>query len=289
MHNKHRMTIKWTEHQLMVVCSLYKKYKNDFKDKNLAYIIKDNLKRLSLHFINKSNNYPTINSICGIIYKIKLLEKNKPGISKQHYEIWNNVKTTIPYNLTIYAGIFRLSNRFDILVKVLGSAYVNGKPLDINNNKLFEINFEMLPYILDIDDLQYYNTKSQKKIEFVDLYNDDKSAKVVEIYTFNVLLEKKNDRNTYIITNLRKNYKYDCLKTYCLFYMDSITQAASITCANKDESAQDQFVAYFNDIKERIDNDNDMIDDNEILDLIEIVRPNNILQYYNQINLNKLV
>jgi len=278
------MTIKWTEHQLMVVCSLYKKYKNDFKDKNLAYIIKDNLKRLSLHFINKPNNYPTINSICCIIYKIKLLEKNKPGISKQHYDIWNNVNIALHYNLPIYAGIFRLSNRLDILVKVLGSAYVNGKALDINNDKLFEINFEMLPYILDIDDLQYYNTKSQKKIEFVDLYNDDKSAKLVEVYTFNVLLEKNNDRNTYIITNLRKKYKYDCLKTYCLFNMDTIIQAASLTCANKHESIQDEFVAYFNDIKERIDCDNDMIDNNEILDLIEIVKPNNILQYYNQIN-----
>jgi hypothetical protein len=274
------MTIKWTESQLMVVCSVYKKYKNDFKDKNLAYIIKDNLKRLSLHFINKSNNYPTVNSICSIIYKIRLFEKNKPGISKQHYKIWNNVKTGIYYNIPIYAGMFKLSNNMDILVKVLGSAYINGEALDIYNQKLFEINFEMLPYILDIDDLQYHNTKSQKKIEFVDLYNEDKSVKVVEIYTFNVLLEKNNDRNTYIITNLRKKYKYDCLKTYCIYYMDSIIQAASLTCANKHENDQDEFVEYFNDIKERIENDNKMVDDNEILDLIDIIRPNNILQYY---------
>jgi hypothetical protein len=274
------MTIKWTESQLMVVCSVYKKYKNDFKDKNLAYIIKDNLKRLSLHFINKSNNYPTVNSICSIIYKIRLFEKNKPGISKKHYKIWNNVKTGIYYNIPIYAGMFKLSNNMDILVKVLGSAYINGEALDIYNQKLFEINFEMLPYILDIDDLQYNNTKSQKKIEFVDLYNEDKSVKVVEIYTFNVLLEKNNDRNTYIITNLRKKYKYDCLKTYCIYYMDSIIQAASLTCANKHENDQDEFVEYFNDIKERIENDNKMVDDNEILDLIDIIRPNNILQYY---------
>lgn len=277
------MTIKWTKPQLLVVCAVYKKYKNDFKDKTLAYIIIDNLKRLSLHFINNSNNYPTINSICCIIYKIKLFEKNKPGISKQHYEIWNNANTSLHNNLPIYAGSFTLSNRLDIIVKVLGSAFINDQALDINNNKLFEINFEMLPYILNIDDLQCANSKSQKKIEFVELYNENKSIKVVEIYTFNVLLAN-NDKNTYIITNLRKKYKYDCLKTYCQFYMDAIIQAASITCANKDESSQDQFVAYFNDIKERIENDNDKIDDNEILDLIEIVRPNNILQYYNQIN-----
>jgi hypothetical protein len=66
--------------------------------------------------------------------------------------------------------------------------------------------------------------------------------------------------------------------------MDSIIQAASRKCAELDEIIQDEFVAYFYNMKEKIENDNNNdIDDNDILKLLEVLKPNNILQYYNPI------
>ena len=140
----------------------------------------------------------------------------------------------------------------------------------------------MLSSLLNLDDLSYSKTKSNRKIELVDLYNSDKSPKIVEIYTFNILPRNTKQPNVYYITNLSKTFKYDCLKTYCQLYMDSIIQAASITCANIDEHVQDRFVIYFNDIKERIQDDiTNAICNREILEFIEILQPNTILQYYN--------
>ena len=288
------MPTTWSDGQIFIVCHTYKKFINELNVTLLSYVILDNLKRMSLSCIGKVNKFPSINAITRMISRCRLLEKNiNCGVSKIHYIIWHHQFDT--YNETcklvnkkknnIYSGYFRLLNTNDTWVKVLGVSRVNGVPLDINDNKLFTMNFEMLSSLLNLDDVSYRKTQSNRKIELVDLYNLDKSAKIIEIYTFNILPKNEKQSNVYYITNLCKKYKYDCLQTYCQLYMDSIIQAASYTCANMDEHKQDEFVSYFNDFKDRIENDNTLIIDNsEILEFIKILQPNNILEYYNPIN-----
>ncbi len=134
------------------------------------------------------------------------------------------------------------------------------------------MNFEILSSLLNLDDLSYSKTKSNRKIELVDLYNSDKSPKIVEIYTFNILPKNEKQTNVYYITNLCKKIKYDNLKTYCQYYMDSIIQAASRKCADLDENLQDNFVDYFNYMKEEIEHDNTCnISNNDILSFVEVL------------------
>jgi len=319
------MPTKWTNNQLKVVCYIYKKYYTIFNINILATIIFDNIRRLSLPYLGKSNIFPNMRAIermlrrCSLLQKINkenLLNKSNlhSNISNLHFNIWHSVNITKYhddlklYNEPIYASNFILANNNKVHVLVLGSAYVNGSPLPIENNELFQMNFEMLPYIitkrnlencnlencnlencnLENCNLKNCNRKSMKKIISVDQFNLNNSPKVVEIYTFNVL-QNKNADDHFIITNLHKKYQYDSLKTYCQFYMDSIIQAASCKCATIDTCNQDDFVTYFNSIKERIESDDYInekaISTNEILDFIEIIKPNNILAYYNPINI----
>jgi hypothetical protein len=246
-----------------------------------------------------------MNAIERMLRRCSLLQKNNKenllnksnlnsNISNLHSNIWHSVNIAkyhndlLAYNEPIYASKFILANNNKLHVTVLGSAYVNGSPLPIENNELFQMSFEMLPFIITERNLENCNRKSMKKIISVDQFNLDNSPKVVEIYTFNVL-QNKNADDHFIITNLHKKYQYDSLKTYCQFYMDSIIQAASCKCATIHECNQDDFVTYFNSIKERIESDDYInqkaISTNEILDFIEILKPNNILAYYNPINI----
>jgi hypothetical protein len=222
----------------------------------------------------------------------RLLEETcNKYVSKLHNSIWNKINANHQYihvnNIKLYkepifSGYFRLSRKIDTIIMALGSAYVNDKPIDIENYNLFQCIFQILPFILDIKDFNSH--KKTKKIEVIDLYNNHRNPRVIEIYSFDILNNKPYDNDTYIISNLRKNYKYDNLKTYCQYYMDSIIQAASRKCAELDEIIQDEFVAYFYNMKEKIENDNNNdIDDNDILKLLEVLKPNNILQYYNPI------
>jgi hypothetical protein len=283
----------WSKDHIFVLCYFYKKYASELNDKLLSYVILDNFKRktILLSSSEKVNKFPSISAIRRMLTRCSLLEKNiNCDVSKSHYNIWHNnlytyTETCKLVNKNIYSGYFRLLHTYDTSVKVLGPSFVNGMPLDMDNDTLFTMNFDMLSSLLNLDDLSCSNTKSHRKIELVDLYNLDKSPKIIEIYTFNVLPKNTKQANIYYITNLGKKFKYDCLKTYCQLYMDSIVQAASRACANIDEHMQDRFVIYFNNIKERIQNDNtDTIGNDEILEFIEILQPNNILQYYNPID-----
>ena len=278
----------WSKDKIFVVCYFYKKYASELNVKLLSYVILDNFKRKTIPCNEKVNKFPSISAITRMISRCRLLEKNMNcDVSKMHYIIWHNHlytynETSKLINKNIYSGHFRLLHTYDTSVKVLGPSLVNGVPLEMDNDTLFTMNFEMLSSLLNLDDLSYSKTKSNRKIELVDLYNSDKSPKIVEIYTFNILPRNTKQPNVYYITNLSKTFKYDCLKTYCQLYMDSIIQAASITCANIDEHVQDRFVIYFNDIKERIQDDiTNAICNREILEFIEILQPNTILQYYN--------
>ena len=297
-NKKSYMTSKWTNNQLKVVCYIYKKYHTIFNINILATIIFGNIRRLSLHYLGKSNKFPNMNAIECMVRRCSLLQKNNRdnlfNISTLHFNIWQSVNITKYnddlklYNEPIYCSKFILANNNKVHVTVLGSSYVNGSPLSIENNELFQMSFEMLPFIITERNLEYCNRKCMKKIISVDQFNLDNSPKVVEIYTFNVLLNKNADDH-FIITNLHKKYQYDSLKTYCQFYMDSIIQAASLKCATLDTCNQDDFVTYFHSIKERIEiednTDENAISTNEILDFIEILKPNNILAYYNPINI----
>ena len=292
------MSSKWTNNQLKVVCYIYKKYHTIFNINILATIICGNIRRLSLSYLGKSNKFPNMNAIECMVRRCSLLQTNNRdnlfNISNLHFNIWHSVNITKCnddlklYNEPIYSSNFILANNNKVHVLVLDSAYVNGSPLPIENNELFQISFEMLPYIITPRNLENCNKKCMKRIISVDQFNLNNSPKVVEIYTFNVISNKKNNDDCFIITNLHKKYQYDSLKTYCQFYMDSIIQAASCKCATLD-THQDDFVAYFNSIKERIESDDckteKAISTNEILDFIEILKPNNILAYYNPINI----
>ena len=163
----------WSKDKIFVVCYFYKKYASELNVKLLSYVILDNLKRMSLSCIGKVNKFPSINAITRMISRCRLLEKNiNCGVSKIHYIIWHHQFDT--YNETcklvnkkknnIYSGYFRLLNTNDTWVKVLGVSRVNGVPLDINDNKLFTMNFEMLSSLLNLDDLSYSKTKSNRKI-----------------------------------------------------------------------------------------------------------------------------
>lgn len=289
------MTQKWTRSQIIVVCYMYKTYKNQYSIQLLSYLIEFKLKRLALSFLNKSCKFPNISSIKCMLYRCQYLDNNihKKYISKLQYLIWNSHidlnqlfiddKLMKLWNEPIYSECFRLFNHTDLSVKVLGPGYVNNLPLDIENYKLFQYVFEMLPYIVDKNDLYSY-TKKSRKIEFIELYNPDKSPKIIDTYTFDILPINSYDKNSFIISNLQKKNKYDSIKTYCQYYMDSIIQAASQKCADLDENLQDNFVDYFNYIKEEIEHDNTSnISNNDILTFLEILKPNNILQYYNPI------
>jgi hypothetical protein len=233
-----------------------------------------------------------MNAVECMLRRCSLLQKNNRdnllNISNLHFKVWGSVNITkCNDDLKLYNVI--LANNNKVRVIVLGLAYVNASPLPIENNELFQMNFEMLPYIITKRNLENCNKKCMKKIISVDQFNLNNSPKVVEIYTFNVISNKKNDVDCFIITNLHKKYQYDSLKTYCQFYIDSIIQAASLKCATLDTCNQDDFVTYFHSIKERIEiednTDENAISTNEILDFIEILKPNNILAYYNPINI----
>jgi len=284
------MSKKWTDSQIKLICYLYKKYHTHFTIKILSHIVLDNIKHIPLYYLGKAKTFPSQSAVERMLRRCTLFQT-----SKQHCNIWNSVNVSYIanmrpshddftlYNRPIYSGEFILANDYKTRVRVIGSAYVNGQPLPIENIELFEMSFEMLPYIMNKIHLEYlnknWNKNCSRKLVVIDEFNRDKTPKVVEIYTYTIL-PKKNDEDPFIITNLRKRYQYDSLKTYCQFTMDSIVQLASYKCGIMPECEQDDFVTYVNSIKERIETDDNKIGtsitENEISEFIDILTSINI-------------
>ena len=274
----------WNELGLSIVCDIYKRYSTHYSIRLLAYIDHNQIK-----YSNAFKKIPTIGAIQCVLRRCSQLAKTPKGISQKHYRVWNQTFTPSYPHIPVFTWYFMIKGSHQsIHVRVLGPVHVSGAPIDVYSQTVGSY-FSVLPYIMNKKQTEYSartGNASYKRLASVDEINADGTPRVIEIFTFRIL---QDPSPIITITDLQKTYQYDSLSTYCSFYMDGFDVAARRKCKYMEGHVYNDFMSYYDSVKDRIEA-NDVsekkqlpLTTDEIMKWAEALDARHLLKYYNPI------